>query len=141
MKLELRSPTEPEFQHICNYIHDFQLDDRELYKEQFTGAYKDNKLVGFGRLKKHEDCTELCSLGVITPLRGQGIGKAIVKELIKQTSDKLFLACIIPEFFQPFGFETVSEIPPSIINKLNYCSQELVVPEKYVAMMLKKQSV
>jgi N-acetylglutamate synthase-like GNAT family acetyltransferase len=71
-------------------------------------------------------------------LRGQGIGKAIVKELIKQTSDKLFLACIIPEFFHPFGFETVSEIPPSIISKLNYCSQELVVPEKYVAMLLKK---
>ena len=54
--------------------------------------------------------------------------------LILKSSKPLFLVCIIPEFFTPFGFEIVPEYPEAMQEKLNYCTSELVVPETYVVM-------
>lgn len=136
MSITLRTPPDKEFQKIREYIHEFELDDRDLQQEQFTAAFCNDQLVGFGRLRKHNDCTELCSLGVVTSYRKQGIGKALTAELIKRSSQNLYLVCIIPEFFMPFGFHIAGEYPSSIQNKINYCTQELVVPEQYVAMTL-----
>jgi N-acetylglutamate synthase-like GNAT family acetyltransferase len=138
MSLQLRTPSDKEFQQICDYIQEFELDNRVLEKQEFTAAFRDETLVGFGRLRKHSDCTELCSLGVITHYRRKGIGKSIVKELIKRAEESIHLVCIIPEFFSPFGFKIVSTFPSSIENKIDYCTSELVVPEVYVAMLLKK---
>ncbi|MGZ4056712.1 MAG: GNAT family N-acetyltransferase [Bacteroidia bacterium] len=136
--LSFRTPTQHEFLQIRNYIRQFELDDRGLKPEEFTAAFRDNKLVGFGRLRKHYDSTELCSLGVVTPYRRKGIGKAIVKELIKKSQNNIHLVCIIPEFFTPFGFKIVENFPESIKDKILYCTSELVVPETYVAMLLEK---
>lgn len=134
MDLVLKTPDEKEFEQIRNYIREFELDDRELKQDQFVTAYRNNELVGFGRLRQRGDCTELCSLGVVTPHRRKGIGKAIVKELIKRASEELFLVCIIPDFFAPFGFKETPNFPASIQEKIDYCTSELVVPEQYVAM-------
>ncbi len=136
--LTLRKSTDKEFEQICRFISEFELDNRDLKKEQFTIALRNEVLVGFGRLREHTDCLELCSLGVVTPYRSQGIGKAIVNRLIKNSSKVLYLVCIIPDFFAPFGFRSVNKYPVSIQGKLLYCSQELIVPEPYVAMVLTK---
>ncbi|MCC6837606.1 MAG: GNAT family N-acetyltransferase [Bacteroidia bacterium] len=134
MDLLLKTPDKKEFEQICEYISEFELDDRELKQEQFVAAYRNNELVGFGRLRERGDCTELCSLGVVTPHRRKGIGKALANELIKRAKGELFLVCIIPGFFAPFGFKETSDYPLSIQEKIDYCTAELVVPEKYVAM-------
>jgi N-acetylglutamate synthase-like GNAT family acetyltransferase len=133
-----RTPTIEEFQQICAYIREFELDNRELQQEEFTAAFRENVLVGFGRLRKHIDCTELCSLGVVTNFRKQGIGKGIVEALIQRSSKSIHLVCIIPEFFSPFGFNIVEKYPAAILDKLHYCTQELQVPEAYVAMHLQQ---
>ncbi|MCW3085692.1 MAG: hypothetical protein JWP12_3058 [Bacteroidetes bacterium] len=138
MNLLLKTPNEKEFQQICGYIREFELDNRNLQQQEFTAAYRDDELVGFGRLRLHADCTELCSLGVVTDHRKQGIGKAIVAELIRRAPAMLYLVCIIPDYFQPFGLVVVQNYPASIKNKLQYCTQELVVPELYTAMLLQK---
>ncbi|MES2593115.1 MAG: GNAT family N-acetyltransferase [Bacteroidota bacterium] len=138
MQLTLRTPTENEFIDICEFIRQFELDNRDLKKDQFTVALRDNELVGFGRLREHTDCFELCSLGVVTSYRRKGIGKAVVIELLKKTTTDIFLVCIIPEFFQPLGFHIVKHYPASIQNKIGYCTEELVVPEMYVAMQLQR---
>ena len=138
MNLSLRTPSDKEFEQICNYITEFELDNRDLQKKQFTAAFRNNQLVGFGRLREHLDCTELCSLGVVTPLRRKGIGKAIATELIKRAAQDIHLVCIIPDFFKAFGFQVIKEYPSSIQNKIGYCTQELIVPDTYVAMLLKK---
>lgn len=136
--MTFRAPSENEFLQIRNYIHQFELDDRNLKQEEFTAAFRENELVGFGRLREHSDCIELCSLGVVTKHRRQGIGRAIVKELIQRSKDSIHLVCIIPDFFTPFNFHLVEKFPSAINDKLNYCTDELVVPEKYVVMCLKK---
>ena len=138
MSLQLRTPSNKEFKQICDYIQEFELDNRGLKGQEFTAAFRDEELVGFGRLRKHSDSTELCSLGVISNYRRKGIGKSIVKELIKRAEESIYLVCIIPEFFRPFGFQVVSTFPSSIQNKIDYCTSELVVPEIYVAMALEK---
>lgn len=136
--LIFRTPTENEFLQIRNYIQLFELDNRNLKQEEFIAAFRENELVGFGRLRQHSDCIELCSLGVVAKHRRQGIGKSIVNEFIKKTDQSIHLVCIIPEFFIPFGFHIVEKYPLAIQNKLHYCTKELFVTETYVPMCLKK---
>jgi N-acetylglutamate synthase-like GNAT family acetyltransferase len=138
MDLILKQPNALEFKQICDYINEFELDNRALQKDEFIGAYRNDELVGFGRIRKHKDCNELCSLGVITNERRKGIGKALSNALIKKESNNLYLVCIIPDFFKPLGFIETCNYPISIQDKIDYCSNELVVPEKYVAMKFKK---
>jgi len=141
MELTFKTPSDTEFQLIRSCISEFKLDDRELIPEQFTAAFRDGELVGFGRLRRHVDFTELCSLGVITAQRRRGIGKAVVKELIRRSEEDVYLVCIIPGFFSSLGFKTVESYPAAIANKLRYCTTELVVPETYTAMLLQKNRI
>jgi len=105
------------------------LDNRVLYKDEFLVAVCNNELLGFGRIRQRDDCSELCSLGVIEPERLKGVGKQLVQALIQKASEPLYLVCIIPQFFEPFGFAVVDEFPEAMQDKLNYCTSELVVPE------------
>lgn len=108
-----------------------------MIKEDFLIALRNDELVGFGRIRNRENCCELCSLGVTEPERLKGIGKQLVQSLIKQSGKPLYLVCIIPEYFKPFGFVVVEEYPDAMKEKLHYCTSELVVPEKYVVMKYK----
>jgi N-acetylglutamate synthase-like GNAT family acetyltransferase len=140
MNLLLKAPSDEDFELIRSYIHAFELDDRSLKKEEFCAAFVHEELRGFGRLRKHPDCTELCSLGVVTPHRNKGIGKAITAELIrKEPHTAIYVVCIIPHFFTPFGFKEVTTYPASIKEKLDYCTHSLPVPESYVAMCLQNK--
>jgi N-acetylglutamate synthase-like GNAT family acetyltransferase len=138
MSLLFASPSEADFKQICQYIHAFELDDRELKKEEFCAAFLNDRLLGFGRLRKHPDCIELCSLGVVESHRHQHIASAITGELLKKEPHSIYVVCIIPDFFSRFGFEQVATYPPSIQQKLEYCRQALSVPEPYVAMCLQR---
>ncbi|MES2761006.1 MAG: GNAT family N-acetyltransferase [Bacteroidota bacterium] len=132
--VNIKQASEQDFKLIKQLIKQFELDDRVLDCTQFLAAKSNNELLGFGRIRIRENCSELCSLGVTEPKRLQGIGKQLVKELILKADQPLYLACIIPNFFTPFGFEVVSQYPEEMQEKLNYCSSELIVPETYVVM-------
>ncbi|MCE3279247.1 MAG: hypothetical protein K0S44_1438 [Bacteroidetes bacterium] len=137
MKLILRTPNPTEFEKIKLHIEEYELDDRELHPDQFVAAVKSEKVLGFGRLRKHHNCIELCSLGVITKCRRKGIGKAIVAELIRKAQSNIYLVCVIPEYFVPFNFSIVSTFPECMKSKLIYCRNELFVPQEYVVMLRK----
>ena len=128
------NPTDADFEAIKHFIKQFELDDRDLQHSQFLVGKDDDGLLGFGRIRIRENCSELCSLGVLEPKRMQGIGKLLVKKLILKSEQPLYLVCIIPNFFNPFGFKIVSEYPEAIKEKLDYCTSELIVPEPYVVM-------
>jgi N-acetylglutamate synthase-like GNAT family acetyltransferase len=76
----------------------------------------------------------MCSLGVLTKERNKGIAKLLIQHRIKNSTQPLYLVCIIPELFTPFGFKIVTEYPTEIKNKLDYCIHDLVVEEEYVVM-------
>lgn len=138
MHLIFASPSDAEFKQVCQYIQAFELDDRQLKKEEFCIASANGQLLGFGRLRQHSDCTELCSLGVIESHRHKGIGTAVTQALIGKAKGTVYLVCIIPGFFTPLGFQEVTDFPSSIRQKLDYCTQSLPVPEPYVAMKRSK---
>ena len=78
----IKKPSDKEFEQIRKYICDLELDIRDLKQQEFIAAFFHDQLVGFGRLRQHTDCIELCSLGVITSQQKQGIGKAVVSHFI-----------------------------------------------------------
>jgi N-acetylglutamate synthase-like GNAT family acetyltransferase len=132
--LTLNTPSFTDFNSIKKYIAEFELDDRALQINEFTAAYINNDLVGFGRLRQYENCCEICTLGVLPDCRRKGIGVAITKNLIEKATSDCYLVCIIPEYFKPMGFEETEMFPAELQNKLTYCTQSLVVPETYVVM-------
>ncbi len=126
-----------DFHQIKQYIFDFELDNREPRLEQFLVAKHNTQILGFGRIRHYDTCDELCSLGVIHSERLKGIGKQLVKKLIETAMHPLYLVCIIPEFFEPLDFSIVDEYPTAIKEKIDYCTSQLPVPEKYVVMIHK----
>jgi N-acetylglutamate synthase-like GNAT family acetyltransferase len=134
MNVDIHTCSSAQFTILKNYISQFELDDRSLDHTQFLVAVQNNKVLGFGRIREHKDCSELCSLGVIEPERNKGIGRALTKALIKKAKQPLYLVCIIPGFFEPLGFSVCHNYPAELQEKLDYCTNELVVPETYVVM-------
>lgn len=134
MKFTIGTPTPQQFEQVKRFIRNFELDNRELHPDQFLVACNGNELIGFGRIRDYDHCSELCSLGVIEPERNKGIGKALVKELITKAQHPLYLVCIIPNYFIALGFSIVHSYPVPLAEKLNYCTSELCVPEQYVVM-------
>lgn len=97
-------------------------------------------MLGFGRIRKHNGCDEFCSLGVVEKNRFNGIAKLLIEARIKIATQQIYLVTINPDYFMKLGFEITDEYPEEIADKLNYCTKELVVPEKYVVMKYQKKS-
>ncbi len=122
LDIELAQPTEYETEIVRQFTKDFNLDGEEFKKEQFIIAKSNNRVLGFGREKKHHDCTEISTLGVVREFRNQGIGKSIVTELIKRIkSEIIFVVTVIPDYFCQFGFKTTNELPDSLKSKSEFC--------------------
>ncbi len=134
--IQITKAIEQDFDFIKQHIQLFDLDNRDLQFQQFVVAKLDHNVVGFGRIRKHKGCDEFCSLGILESYRHQGIARALTLVCIELSTKPIYLVCIIPEFFEPLGFTIVTEYPPEILDKLNYCISELTVPEPYVVMTL-----
>jgi len=90
--------------------------------------------VAFGRVREYDNLSELCSMGVLKKGRSKGIGKKIFQAMIDKAQKVKYLACIIPSYFEPFGFEICNDFPEEMKEKLDFCIGCLPVEEKYVVM-------
>lgn len=117
----ITNPTTDDWINIRHLIKDYKLDDNDLSIDQFIVCKAGQQLLAFGRIKKHSDCDELSSLGVLTTYRNKSIGKTMVHELIKLTTKNIFIVTVIPDYFTKLGFEKVSQYPESMIAKQNVC--------------------
>jgi N-acetylglutamate synthase-like GNAT family acetyltransferase len=122
------------FEEVKSKIEEFELDNRALKAEEFLVIKNREGLLGFGRIREFENFAEMCSLGIIESKRFSGLGKQLTQSLIEKTNQTIYLVCIIPEYFKNFGFNICESFPIEIQDKLNYCTQSLVVPEPYVVM-------
>lgn len=132
--ITINKPTASDFDVIIKAIEDFDLDNRDLDLNQFVVAKQNDVLLGFGRIRKHNGCDEFCSLGVLKEKRFNGVAKLLIEARIKLATQPIYLVCITPKYFESFGFIIVDEFPEEMTDKLNYCTEELSVPEKYVVM-------
>lgn len=116
----------------------FNLDIDDLKAEEFLVAKKENRIVGFGRLKRHNGFEEISTVGVIKEERMNGVGKVILEGLIKQAKGEIYLITMIPDFFKQFDFEAINIFPEELKAKEKICKMHTCNCEDVTVMKFKK---
>lgn len=98
-----------------------KLDSPDMENDAFWVAEDNRRIGGICGLKRHPDCFELVALGVEESKRGQGTGGELVRALIREAKTDIYLATIIPGFFERLGFSRTSEFPLSMIKNAEWC--------------------
>lgn len=90
----------------------------ELYEsiQEFVVAEEDGKLLGFGALHvMWEDLAEVRTLAVREDVKGKGVGKKLLAELMTRAEElgvhRVFCLTFEVEFFESQGFHVISDIP------------------------------
>jgi N-acetylglutamate synthase-like GNAT family acetyltransferase len=104
---------------------DINLDRNDIHFDQFKVCKSGDRLVGIGRIKKNSDCLELCTLGVAEAFRGMGIGRALVRTLLKPWKEPVYLVTDIPRYFEKLGFRRSRHAHKSLIEKQRNCREKL----------------
>jgi len=119
--MEIRKAKKADLPQIIELAEKYDLDSEDMRAPEFMVAEDGGKIIGIGRLRKHEDIYELCSLGVLEEYRKSGVGKELVINLLKNAKGEVYLATIIPDFFIQFGFKKVDQIPAAMVKKAHWC--------------------
>jgi N-acetylglutamate synthase-like GNAT family acetyltransferase len=119
--MRIRNAKKADSPQILNLAKKLELDYSGMEADDFLVAEDSRKIVGICALKKHKDCLELCSLGVDENHRKRGLGKKLVLGVLKKAKSEVYLATIIPELFEKFGFEKSTQIPLSMVKKSDWC--------------------
>ena len=90
---------------------------------RFVVAEDGDEIVGVGQVKQHRDGTrELASIAVIPSRQGQGIGSAIIRELLRRESGVVHLTCRsgLQGYYERFGFGRLEprEYPPYFARRM-----------------------
>jgi len=120
--MRIRKAKKADFPRILEIAQKHSLDYFGMEADDFWVAEERGKIRGICGLKKHHDCLELCSLGVDKKYRRQGLARQLVIALLQDVSGEIYLATIIPAFFEPFGFKKTGRIPGSMIKKSEWCA-------------------
>ncbi len=99
----------------------FDLDCEDMVWDQFMVAKRADKIIGFGRMRKYTECTEVATVGVISQEQKKGVGTLIVKELIRRGPAEIYVTCVIPDFFNKLGFQMVKQYPAVLRKKVDFC--------------------
>jgi N-acetylglutamate synthase-like GNAT family acetyltransferase len=138
----LQPATQEDFPAIRALIRAVQINPTGLDSRRFWVAKLDNgSIIGCGQIKPHNDGTqELASIAVVSEFRRQGVGGAIIRKLLENHPDRLYLTCrsSLGTYYERFGFEKVAQeqMPPyfkrisrlaSVIMKVGHTGDSLLV--------------
>jgi len=108
----LRPARESESAQIRDLIRLVGINPMDLDWKRFIVAVNDqDKLIGCGQLKPHgKNILEMASIAVLPVYRNQGIARAVIEYLLKDTERPLYLTCVsaMEPFYQKFGFVSLS---------------------------------
>lgn len=138
--ISLRPATADDMSFIKEHIEKFFLDNEDLDYRQFVVAVEEGKIVGFGRIRPHRSVYELGGIGVVEDRRNRGIGKMIVRHLIKIFPvDDVYLTTDIPQYFERFGFTKVKDPPVELAEKIERLCKLTRCREAGVVMFLERR--
>jgi N-acetylglutamate synthase-like GNAT family acetyltransferase len=120
--MRVRKARKTDLPQVLKLARACNLDYSGMATDDFWVAEESGKIRGICGLKKHRDCLELCSLGVDEKYRRHGLGRLLVLTLLRCISGEIYLATVIPGFFEPFGFRKAGHIPGSMIKKEEWCA-------------------
>lgn len=132
---------ESDFPEIVTLAARFDLDSEDIAWNQFIVAKNGSSLIGFGRLRNYtgpQAFIEVATVGVLPEERNKGVGTAIVNELIRKGPSRIYVTCVIPDFFSKFGFKTVKQYPSALQKKVDFCKLYNYTDEQIFVMLLTK---
>ena len=108
----IRPATRQDFAEIRALIHAVSINPTGLDWRRFLVAVSpDNTLLGCGQIKPHFDGSrELASIAVQEQMRGQGVARAVILELLARESTRpLYLMCRarLEPLYVKFGFRAI----------------------------------
>src|SRR5215207_10239904 len=109
--LTLRPARETESAAIKDLIYSVGINPMGLDWKRFVVAVDaQDQVVATGQIKPHgRDILELASIAVKPEYRGQGLARAIIEHLLKDSPRPLYLTCVSPlePFYNKFGFISI----------------------------------
>lgn len=98
------------------------LDPTQLHPSQFWVVESQGQIIACGQLRSFIGAQELGSLVVEKAWRGHGIGTYLVRHLIQQATQPLYLECLgyrLAQFYTKLGFVPVEvdELPQPLKKK------------------------
>jgi amino-acid N-acetyltransferase len=102
-----------------------KLDPTQIRWSQFWIIECEGRVVACGQLRSFPEAQELGSLVVAPAWQGRGLGSYLVKHLIQEASQPLYLECLgsrLAEFYRSFGFVPIAwqELPQSLKWKFGF---------------------
>jgi len=117
MPLTLRDATIEDQPTIRQIVRAANINPTGLDWPRFIVAEDGGAIVGVGQVKPHRDGTrELASIAVLPARQGQGIGTAIIQDLVRRENATLYLTCRsrLQGYYERFGFRRLEsrDYPP-----------------------------
>lgn len=113
IKYEVRVALESESAQIKDLIHLVGINPTGLDWRRFVVAVNElGEVVGCGQVKPHgKDILEMASIATHPDVRGQGIARKIIDELLRRSPRPLYLMCISHNgpMYEKFGFRTITQ--------------------------------
>jgi N-acetylglutamate synthase-like GNAT family acetyltransferase len=119
--MHIRKARGSDFSQILNLAQRMNLDYSDMATDDFWVAAEGEKVLGICGLKNHPDCFELCALGVEEDQRGRGLGRRLVRALLRAVKAEVYLATVIPGYFAELGFGETDFVPASMVKKADWC--------------------
>jgi N-acetylglutamate synthase-like GNAT family acetyltransferase len=113
----IRKASPGDFPGIRRLASALGLDYEDMEADPFWIVADDGRTIGQVGLKSHADSDELVALGVEPSRRSEGWGRRLVEALMAEARGPVYLATLIPGFFETCGFRRTAEAPPGILNK------------------------
>ena len=123
MQLAIRDAAVKDAATIRRIVRTANINPTGLDWPRFVVAEEGGETVGVGQVKQHRDGTrELASIAVIRGRQGQGIGSAIIRELLGRETNVVHLTCRsqLQGYYERFGFQRLvpREYPPYFARRL-----------------------
>lgn len=118
----VRKAVPQDWDEIFRIARESGLDYPGMEADDFLVAERDGRVAGIVGLKRHPECLELCALGVDVTYRGSGIGRQLVAGLLAGVREDVYLATVIPGYFERLGFLRSAAVPPSMIKDPEWCA-------------------
>lgn len=108
----LRPARETESATIKDLIHSVGINPMGLDWKRFLVAVDaQDQVLATGQIKPHgRDIHEMASIAVVPGYRGQGLARAIIEALLKDSPRPLYLTCrsSLGTLYEKFGFRSIS---------------------------------
>jgi N-acetylglutamate synthase-like GNAT family acetyltransferase len=122
MFVRIRRARTSEFPQVLQIARKYNLNYLGMEADDYWVAVEGNIILGICGLRRNPDCRELCSLGVEEARRGKGLGKRLVRKVLREVPGDIHLATVIPDFFARLGFERVPVRPLSMVKTGDWCA-------------------